>query len=128
MSRKRTLPVALALSVITLPAALDAGALWAAPPKNSPKDSAAAASIKPALTENQRILHVLNRLGYGPRPGDVARIRKMGLAAYINQQLAPEDADDRAVESKIAAFTSLQQSQITLTSTYDSWQKEASRL
>jgi hypothetical protein len=35
-----------------------------------------------SLTEEQQILHVLNRLGYGPRPGDVERVRRMRLAAY----------------------------------------------
>jgi len=35
------------------------------------------------LGPDQRILHALNRLGYGPRPGDVERVRRMGLAAYI---------------------------------------------
>src|SRR5271170_1184546 len=32
------------------------------------------------LTEDQAILHALNRLAYGPRPGDVERVRQMGLA------------------------------------------------
>ena len=31
------------------------------------------------LTEEQRVVHVLNRLAFGPRPGDVERVRKMGL-------------------------------------------------
>src|SRR5262245_58409287 len=39
------------------------------------------------LTEEQRILHVLNRLGYGPRPGDVEKVRAMGLGEYIARQL-----------------------------------------
>ena len=39
------------------------------------------------LTPGQQILHALNRLGYGPRPGDVERVRRMGLAAYIERQL-----------------------------------------
>jgi len=52
------------------------------------------------LTEEQRIAHVLNRLGYGPRPGDLARVKQMGLAVYIDRQLdpagIPDDAADRA--------------------------------
>ncbi|MBS1144327.1 MAG: hypothetical protein H6R14_1733 [Proteobacteria bacterium] len=35
-------------------------------------------------------LHVLNRLGFGPAPGDLARVRQMGVAAYIDEQLHPE--------------------------------------
>jgi uncharacterized protein (DUF1800 family) len=32
--------------------------------------------------------HVLNRIAYGPRPGDVARVAQMGVAAYVEEQLA----------------------------------------
>lgn len=42
------------------------------------------------LTEQQRILHVLNRLGYGPKPGDVRTIQAMGIERYIEQQLNPQ--------------------------------------
>ena len=35
---------------------------------------------KTSLTEDQAILHALNRLGYGPRPGDVERVKQIGLA------------------------------------------------
>src|SRR4051812_48896991 len=37
------------------------------------------APTKKALTEDQKIMHVLNRLGFGARPGDVARVKAMGL-------------------------------------------------
>src|SRR5437667_7553852 len=54
-----------------------------------------------SLTEDQRILHVLNRLGYGARPGDVERVKTMGIANYINQQLHPESIADPVAEAKI---------------------------
>ena len=38
-----------------------------------------AASVNAPLTEDQRIIHVLSRLGYGPRPGDIARVEAMSL-------------------------------------------------
>src|SRR6266436_8579886 len=44
----------------------------------------------PRLNEDQRMLHVLNRLGFGARPGDIERLKAMGLEQYINQQLSPE--------------------------------------
>lgn len=53
------------------------------------------------LTEEQQILHVLNRLGYGPRPGDVERVRRMGIAAYIAGQLSPEGLPDVGVEQAL---------------------------
>src|SRR6201981_1741689 len=54
-----------------------------------------------ALTEDQRILHVLNRLGFGARPGDVERVKAMGLETYINQQLNPEKIADTIAEKKV---------------------------
>ena len=60
------------------------------------------------LTEEQKIIHVLNRLGYGARPGDVEQVEKMGLEKYLQQQLHPERVDDSAVEKKLAAFDALE--------------------
>ena len=56
---------------------------------------------KRALTEEQRIIHVLNRLGFGARPGDVARVKLMGLKNYIDQQLNPEKIDDAVAQNKV---------------------------
>ena len=53
------------------------------------------------LTEEQRIVHVLNRLGFGARPGDVQRVKAMGLETYINQQLNPEKLVDTVAENKV---------------------------
>jgi uncharacterized protein (DUF1800 family) len=50
--------------------------------------------------DDAAILHVLNRLTYGPRPGDVAAVRKVGLAAWIDRQLHPE----RISDTKVAAM------------------------
>ncbi len=54
-----------------------------------------------ALTENQKILHVLNRLGFGARPGDVERVKTLGLNKYIEQQLNLSSIDDSLAESKV---------------------------
>ena len=56
------------------------------------------------LTEEQRIVHVLNRLGYGPRPGDVERVKRMGLNTWIERQLEPERVADGTLESALAPF------------------------
>jgi uncharacterized protein (DUF1800 family) len=60
-----------------------------------------------SLTEEQRIVHVLNRLGFGARPGDVERVKAMGLENYINQQLNPENISDSVAENKIRDLTAL---------------------
>src|SRR5256714_8035238 len=59
------------------------------------------------LTEEQRILHVLNRLGFGARPGDVERVRAMGLDRYIEQQLHPETIMDMVADAKVKNLPSL---------------------
>ena len=59
------------------------------------------------MTEDQRTVHVLNRLGFGARPGDVERVKAMGLENYINQQLTPEKLSDTVAENKVRDLTVL---------------------
>jgi uncharacterized protein (DUF1800 family) len=59
------------------------------------------------LTEEQQILHALNRLGFGARPGDVERVKAIGLNKYIEQQLNPEKIDDSATEAKLQNLEAL---------------------
>jgi len=54
------------------------------------------------LTEDQAILQALNRLAYGGRPGDIERIRQMGLERWVNQQLHPETLDDSALDERLS--------------------------
>ena len=70
------------------------------------------------LTEDQQILHALNRLGYGPRPGDLERVRRMGVAAYIEQQLSPRSIADPAVEGALAGHRVLGLSTVELVREY----------
>jgi uncharacterized protein (DUF1800 family) len=59
------------------------------------------------LTEDEAILHAMNRLGYGPRPGDVERVRKMGLEKWIDQQLHPDSIDDSALDQRLQRYPTL---------------------
>ncbi len=59
------------------------------------------------LSVDEAILHALNRLAYGPRPGDVERIKQLGLARWIDQQLNPNSIDDKAIESRLDTLPSL---------------------
>lgn len=43
------------------------------------------------LTPEQQAVHVLNRIAFGPAPGDIARVTRMGLQQYIDSQLAPQE-------------------------------------
>ena len=65
------------------------------------------AASESQLTQDQRVLHALNRLTFGPRPGDVAAVESMGLDKWINQQLNPETIDDSALESRLAAYPAM---------------------
>ena len=69
--------------------------------------AAADKSSKKKLTEEQQIVHVLNRLGFGARPGDIERVKAMGIENYINQQLAPEKISDTVAEDKVKTLSSL---------------------
>jgi len=62
------------------------------------------------LPEDQRVWHLLNRVTFGPRPGDVARVEKMGAKAFLEEQFHPEGIDDSAVERKIASLPTLSMS------------------
>src|ERR1017187_1732675 len=66
------------------------------------------------LSGRQMIIHVLNRCGYGPRPGDVERVEKMGLPAYMRQQLHPETINDSALRAELARFDILTMSETDL--------------
>jgi uncharacterized protein (DUF1800 family) len=48
--------------------------------------------------------HALNRLTFGPRPDDIERVQKMGLSAWIDQQLTPSSIDDSALASRLPAI------------------------
>jgi uncharacterized protein (DUF1800 family) len=60
-----------------------------------------------SLNDDQRILHVLNRLGFGARPGDVARVKARGLDNYIKQQLEPQKINDAVADAKVKDLSTL---------------------
>ncbi len=97
---------------------------------NSSKDDAAwkgRLSITD-LTEDEAITHALDRLGYGARPGDIERIRKMGLETWINRQLHPETLNDKAAENRLADYSTLSMSAATLENEYPQPNVAAKRL
>jgi uncharacterized protein (DUF1800 family) len=70
------------------------------------------------LSAEEAILHALNRLTYGPRPGDVERVRQMGLAKWIDQQLNPNSLDDRALDARLENYPTLRMSSAQLIAEY----------
>jgi uncharacterized protein (DUF1800 family) len=83
------------------------------------KEQPTAASGSP-LTKDQRVLHALNRLAFGPRPGDVAAVEAMGLDKWIDEQLNPETINDAALEVRLAAYPAMQLSQHELVERFPS--------
>ena len=59
------------------------------------------------MDERKRAVHALNRLAFGPRPGEVERVAAMGVDQWIELQLRPEKLDDSALESRLAPFRTL---------------------
>ena len=70
------------------------------------------------LSADEAIFHALNRLGYGPRPGDVERVRQMGLAKWIDQQLNPNSINDKALEARLENYPTLKMSSAKLMEEY----------
>jgi uncharacterized protein (DUF1800 family) len=70
------------------------------------------------LNADDAILHALNRLAYGPRPGDVERVRQIGLAKWIDQQLNPNSIDDKAIDARLETYPTLHMTSANLIAQY----------
>ena len=60
------------------------------------------------LSADRRIVHVLNRLTFGPRPGDVDEVRKAGVEKWIDLQLHPDRiSENPALDAKVKPLETL---------------------
>jgi uncharacterized protein (DUF1800 family) len=75
------------------------------------------------LTQQEKVLHALNRLTFGPKPGDEAMVAKMGLEKWFEMQLHPEKIDDSALDARLAMFPAMQLSQAQLEERFPGPQK-----
>jgi len=80
-----------------------AGVSVAAKAWKKDKKIAAAAQMDP----HTQALHALQRLTFGPRPGDIEHITAVGLEKWIDQQLHPDHIDDSALDARLASFRTL---------------------
>lgn len=83
----------------------------------TPRPQSAAPPTR-TLTEEQRALHALNRLTFGPRPGDLQKVMTMGVNDWIEQQLHPEEIPDVLLEAKLAPLRTLRMSNRDLIQTF----------
>jgi uncharacterized protein (DUF1800 family) len=95
----RALAGCLILSLVQEPARLlaAAGASW---------HSKRAPAVQP-LTEEERAAQALNRLTFGPRPGDLERIQAIGVKKWVEMQLNPEQVDDSLLEARLQSFPAM---------------------
>ena len=91
------------LTIISLAAA--ATVVGAQSPKQSPPAGAQSAAQQPRdLLPDEQIQQVLNRLTFGPRPGDAEKVRAMGIDKWIDAQLHPERIADPGADSIISKY------------------------
>ena len=89
-------------------------------PKPAPAAKLSAPKI-PQMTDDQKALHALNRLTFGPRPGDIEQIKQLGVNQWIEQQLQPESIPENPVLlAKLAPLDTLQMSTAAMLQKYPS--------
>jgi uncharacterized protein (DUF1800 family) len=72
------------------------------------------------LAKNAQAVHVLNRLTFGPRPGDVETVNRIGVAKWIERQLHPERiAENPSLQEKLKPLATLKMSSLEIASAYD---------
>jgi uncharacterized protein (DUF1800 family) len=92
----------------------------AAPQTVAPRAGAPA----PVLTPHDSALHALNRLAYGPRPGEVDQVAAQGVLMWIDRQLAPEQIDDHALAERLRQLAILDYNRGELARLYMDAQRE----
>ena len=82
-----------------------------AAPATAATSVAAKAPAMVAMSADQKVLHALNRLTFGARPGDVEQVKQMGLEKWIETQLHPEQiAENPLLDSKLQPLDTLRMS------------------
>ena len=72
-----------------------------------------------SLSTEQKALHLLNRLSFGPRPGEIQMVKSTGIDTYIKSQLHPESIPEPPeLRQKLAELTTLQMSPTALWQEY----------
>ena len=131
------LPLAGMMAIFFLLAAAFAGPVLFATPGGSDQNESKAKSGDSSkvlkrlpvtnLTEDEAILQALNRLGFGPRPGDLDRVKEIGLQKWIEQQLHPDSIDDSALQTRLERFPTLKMSAAQLLNEFPEPQLAARR-
>src|SRR5437870_658316 len=70
------------------------------------------------LTQEQKIIHFLNRTSFGPTREEVQKVNRLGIRAYLDEQLSPERIPDSLVEEKLAQLKTMRLSTRELVELY----------
>jgi uncharacterized protein (DUF1800 family) len=84
------------------------------PSKNAPKPQ--------SLSDHDRALHALQRLTFGPRPGDIEKVLALGTDAWIAQQLDPVKISNSALDSKLGQYRTLRMQPRELAQAFPTYQ------
>ena len=98
-----TTTVTLGLALASSAAAIHSTA--ASFPTDDP--SVRSGSSRAESRDEKALVHVLNRVGFGPRGGDVATVREIGLQRYIDQQLHPERIADEGMSARLSGLKTI---------------------
>ncbi|HEY7167111.1 MAG TPA: DUF1800 domain-containing protein [Candidatus Binatia bacterium] len=79
------------------------------------------------LTEAQKLVHVLNRTSFGATREDLDRIRRIGIRAYLDEQLHPESISDTGIDGKLSGLKSIRLSSRELIELYPTPQQAKRR-
>ena len=77
------------------------------------------APVVSKLTEQQKVLHLLDRITFGARPGEVERINQIGWEKYLEEQMQPEKIGDELVAQKLQSLVTLKMTDEQIAKTYD---------
>ncbi len=109
-----------------------AGALLAFLPLDPVSVSASQVPVAEAptssVTELEKAAHALNRLGYGPRPGEIERVAAGGVEAWMRAQLAPAALPDPVADAELAKLDRLRLPSSELVAAYQREIRERQRL
>jgi uncharacterized protein (DUF1800 family) len=93
----------------------------------TPAKSVIARSDVRELPADQQIIQALNRLTFGAKPGDILKVRAIGLDKWIDQQLQPEKINDDPMNSFVRSYSALDENQNDLLKQY-AQQQQARRV
>ena len=98
---------------------LTAALLWPGSARATGPSRAARSATPPSLSDCQKALHVLNRLGFGPAPGDLERVLDLGIRNFIEQQLHPERLADPFALEKLDGLSTTSMTDAELMETFE---------